>query len=293
MPDKRLRRSVLLIGKCRESFSRNALLQAFNELGGTDSDLALISDADEVPRAAAMAHVRQHTVGRVATSLGAIHHFKYTVRCERGWRLNSPGATWLKGPIAVEGRFLREMGAQSIRTIQGCLEVGVVGRCRAIRRDALANASWHLSSMSGGVGGALRKMHDNAEHSLYARQNSSLFLAETVRLSTLDPTTLRYRDAVAHILGVHPVDGLHAGARSRSSLPTWREGQQQGSQKLRAHSLGPPACTALPRCAACIGGCFPSQAVPPLPRLGRGRHSRAIGERSVYPFRQCSAGGPH
>mgnify|MGYP000912611035 CR=1 FL=1 len=33
---------------CRESFARNALLQAFDELGGHDDDVIFISDADEI-----------------------------------------------------------------------------------------------------------------------------------------------------------------------------------------------------------------------------------------------------
>ena len=58
--DARLRkRAGLTIAKCRESFGRNALTQAFFELGGTKDDIAMISDADEMPRAAAIENVRQ------------------------------------------------------------------------------------------------------------------------------------------------------------------------------------------------------------------------------------------
>ena len=180
--DDRMRRKPgLLNAKCRESFGRNGLVQAFNELGGTDDDIALISDADEMPRAAALQLVRTLTVGRTATSLGAIHHFKYTLRCERGWRPLNPGATWLKGPMATTGRYLRASGAQTIRTPDGCVAVGVVPKCVAnLHRAAIANASWHMSSLSGGVEGVVRKMKDNAANVLYD-QNESLFFTSTVR----------------------------------------------------------------------------------------------------------------
>lgn len=180
--DDRMRKKPgLLNAKCRESFGRNGLVQAFNELGGTDDDIALISDADEIPRAAAMSMVRRLTIGRVATSLGAVHHFKYTVRCERGWRSMNPGSTWLKGPIATTGRYLRAAGAQSIRTPDGCVEVGIVPKCYGhLNRAAIANASWHLSSLSGGVDGVVRKMKDNAANVLYDK-NQTLFLTSTVQ----------------------------------------------------------------------------------------------------------------
>ena len=175
------KRPGLLEAKCRESFGRNGLVQAFNDLGGTDSDIALISDADEVPRAEAMQMVRQLTVGRMAVSLGAVHHFKYTMRCERGWRHRAPGATWLKGPIAATGSYLRAAGAQSIRTPDGCVEVGAVPHCYTNHtRIAIANASWHMSSVSGGIDGVIRKMRDNAANHLYDR-NQTLFKDATVR----------------------------------------------------------------------------------------------------------------
>ena len=92
------------------------LTQAFVELGGAPNDIVMISDADEMPRAAAMDVLRTMVQpgGRTAFHLGAIHHFKYTLRCERGWRAGHPGATWLKGPTSVNGAFLRERLARSL-----------------------------------------------------------------------------------------------------------------------------------------------------------------------------------
>jgi len=182
--DARLRkRAGLVHSKCRESFGRNALTQAFVELGGQADDIVMISDADEMPRAAAMDALRQMAPpgSRTCISLGAVHHFKYTVRCERSWRPGHPGATWLKGPTAVTGAFLLESGAQSVRTMDGCVEAGYgPAKCVGpLKRAALANASWHMSSISGGVGGVVRKMNDNAANVLYDG-NRTLFLTSTV-----------------------------------------------------------------------------------------------------------------
>lgn len=182
--DNRLRkRAGLVKSKCRESFGRNALTQAFNELGGAPEDVVMISDADEMPRAAALDALRRMAPPRSETCvhLGAVHHFKYTVRCERGWRAGHPGATWLKGPTAATGALLRKVGAQSVRTMDGCIEAGYgPARCVGpLRRAALANASWHMSSMSGGVTGVVRKMEDNAANALYDG-NRTLFLTSTV-----------------------------------------------------------------------------------------------------------------
>ena len=182
--DNRLRkRAGLVNSKCRESFGRNGLTQAFVELGGAARDIVMISDADEMPRAEAMDLLRKMTPpgSHTCVHLGAVHHFKYTLRCERGWRAGSPGATWLKGPTAVTGAFLRETGAQSVRTLDGCIEAGYgPGKCHGpLKRAAIANASWHMSSMSGGVEGVVRKMKDNAANALYDR-NLTLFLKSTV-----------------------------------------------------------------------------------------------------------------
>ena len=185
-------RHGMMQAKCQESFGRNALLAAFRAYGGQPNDVALISDADEIPRAAAMPKVVSMATRagrkRWPVSLGAVHHFKYSVGCERGWRKVHPGATWLKGPTATTGAFLSELGAQPVRTMDGCVEVaspGVTARCEIpTRRQAIANASWHLSSVSGGLHGTLRKMNDNAANVLY--RLPSLFHPNHVLSRALD-----------------------------------------------------------------------------------------------------------
>ena len=195
------------VNRCRESFSRNALGQVFEEMGGRDEDWALLSDADEIPRAAALkvlrtmmsnysstpsrcwlrpppaddrsgarseAYTRRQILHRLPTvSLGAIHHFKYTVGCERPWREGRAGATWLKGPVAVPGLLLKAVGAQAARTIDGCYWSGWRNSCRDVKRKAIANASWHMSSMSGGIKGHLQKMRENSAHALYTNDSET------------------------------------------------------------------------------------------------------------------------
>ena len=66
-----------------------------------------------------------------------------------------------------------------------CTSAGGHAKCiGGLKRVAIANASWHLSSMSGGVEGVIRKMTDNAANALYDR-NRTLFLQSTVKARAL------------------------------------------------------------------------------------------------------------
>ena len=68
---------------------------------------------------------------------------------------------WIKGPVAVTGRTLAHYGAQAVRTSDGCVTINVPGHrylCAPPRRWYVPNASWHLSSMSGGIGGHVTKI---------------------------------------------------------------------------------------------------------------------------------------
>ena len=87
---------------------------------------------------------------------------------------------WVKGPVAVTGATLRRFGAQAVRTHEGCVDSipGVELGCEPIARWCVLaslriitieapsafdrryapNASWHLSSLSGGVRGHLSKL---------------------------------------------------------------------------------------------------------------------------------------
>lgn len=126
---------------CRESYARNALGEAFVRFGGRPSDLALISDADEVPRAAAIQIIKKHyttalSLPATVLRLGAVHNFIFGLSCET-LKYGRAGRRWIKGPIVVTGADLLRYGAQFLRTSSGCVPVGFNARgswptrCRA------------------------------------------------------------------------------------------------------------------------------------------------------------------
>jgi hypothetical protein len=146
---------------CRETYARLWLHAAFAQVGGRDEDIALISDADEIPRGGALGALLQSACvppDGVALSLAARHIYHYDLRCE-----SFPQAAhgWIKGPVAVTGRTLREMGAQVVRTTDGCVSIPRTKlSCRGPPRWYTPNASWHLSSLSGGAAGHIAKIHE-------------------------------------------------------------------------------------------------------------------------------------
>lgn len=198
LKNRRKRTGKNWAARCRESYSRNELGRFYDELGGGSDDWAMISDADEVPRAKAVSLLRKTIIAKTkpvdsvfypgwmqnrswsgirirlinllpVVSFGAIHHFKYTLGCERRWI--RPGATWLKGPVAIHGSLLRYTGTQAARTLDGCFWAGYRHSCGpALVHRVFANASWHMSSLSGGVLGHLRKMRDNAATAYYTAE---------------------------------------------------------------------------------------------------------------------------
>lgn len=111
-------------------------------------------------------------------ALTSIHHFKYTLRCEE----RPPYAQWTLGPKLLVGRLLRAIGSQAARDIRSpfCVAVGYHASCSrgldGSGRPAatLQNASWHLSSMSGGVVGHAYKMEANSDRVLHRHDLSTL-----------------------------------------------------------------------------------------------------------------------
>jgi hypothetical protein len=156
---------------CRQSFARNALFEAFQRLGGGDDDVALISDADELPRAPALQQLRARLrgddevdLGPGVWSLAAPRTFHYSFHCE-------DPSEWVLGPRAVLGSVLRMYGAQAVRLGNRylCWPSGYHASCperrrppHRVRYQTISNGSWHLSSVSGGVRGHLRKVRDNS-----------------------------------------------------------------------------------------------------------------------------------
>ena len=118
----------------------------FKAAGGTASDWALISDADEIADASAVAELKRSdplsTNGVLI--LGARHHFKYTIRCDET-------GTFTRGPIAVSGKVLHELGAQRARDggRRSCLPVGHRGSCGRVSRKTRPASSWQFSNFGG------------------------------------------------------------------------------------------------------------------------------------------------
>jgi hypothetical protein len=131
---------------CLQSAARNMLGLLFTAAGGTASDWALISDADEIADASSVAALRR--TDPLASSgvliLEYRHHFKYTLRCEET-------QTITRGPIAVSGRVLRKLGAQRARDggSRSCLPVGHLGSCGRVRRKTQPSTSWQFSNFGG------------------------------------------------------------------------------------------------------------------------------------------------
>ena len=160
---------------CYQSYARNALGEAFVRFGGRPSDLALISDADEVPRASAIQAIRKNyittgTLPATVVRLGAVHNLIFGLSCER-IEYGGAGQRWAKGPIVVTGADLLRHGAQFLRTTSGCMPVGFNAYCTCkgrpnahtctykdrLKETTVGNASWHLSSV-GGVSTVQRKI---------------------------------------------------------------------------------------------------------------------------------------
>ena len=143
---------------CIQSAVRNMLGLLFTAAGGTDSDWAMISDADEIADASSVAALRRSDplMSGGVLVYGYRHHFKYTVRCEE---VN----TITRGPIAVSGRVLRKLGAQRARDggSRSCLPVGHHGSCGRVRRRVEPSSSWQFSNF-GGLSNLKYKLQTNS-----------------------------------------------------------------------------------------------------------------------------------
>jgi len=144
---------------CIQSAVRNMLGLLFTAAGGTDSDWALISDADEIADASSVAALRR--TDPLASRSGVLifgcrHHFKYTLRCEET-------NTITRGPIAVSGRVLRKLGAQRARDggARSCLPVGHWGSCGRVKRKIQSASSWQFSNF-GGLSSLKYKLQTNS-----------------------------------------------------------------------------------------------------------------------------------
>lgn len=78
---------------------------------------------------------------------------------------------WMTGPRAMTGRVLRAFGSQAVRMPAPgfCWPVGYAASCGGrslkltnVTYHKVRRASWHLSSMSGGIRGHITKMRSNS-----------------------------------------------------------------------------------------------------------------------------------
>ena len=198
---------------CRESFARNALLQAFDELGGHDDDVIFISDADEIPRASAVDSLRIKILARqpVLHQLTSIHHFKYSLHCEER-------SAWQKGPVAIDAWRAREIGSNAVRLSKppNCVASGYRSSCGKphIAWHRVANASWHMSSLSGGIEGHIFKLRSNSE--------------TIVSNNLLDEEHVRWRMARCH-------DHLGRDKNQRRNSQSWYSITRWGTAQLPSY----------------------------------------------------------
>jgi len=172
-PPLKAARSSSKLPWCIQSAVRNMLGVYFTAAGGTDSDWALVSDADEIAHASAVAALRRTDplANKGVLVLGYRHHFKYTLRC-------AETGTMTRGPIAISGLLLRELGAQRARDggKRSCLPVGPSGSCGRVARRTWPDTSWQFSNF-GGLASLKFKLRTNS----FAAKASMLDDAEVLR----------------------------------------------------------------------------------------------------------------
>ena len=145
-PPLKMARSSAKLPWCIQSAVRNMLGVLFRQAGGTDADWALISDADEIASGSYVETLRRLNPlsTRSVLVLNSIHHYKYTLRCDEA-------GTFTRGPIALSGRMLRELGAQRARDggRRSCVPVGHRGSCGKVVRRSVPRSSWQFSNFGG------------------------------------------------------------------------------------------------------------------------------------------------
>ena len=260
---------------CRQIIARNFLGRAFHELGGTDDDWAIVSDADEIPTPEALQRIRDlpagsEVVGPNAThvvALKPIHNFKFGVHCEE-----KAGHT--TGSTVASGGLLRRTGAQAMRRAVGSackVGKGFWASCQARPTLNWEHSCWHFSSISGGADGFIEKARSNSQPDMLltgrlvkhhiSSTDSPAYMAETyerareeVACMDLAPSTNNESSngpiVFANVLKTTTLrDLIHRGGLSRrrtpwnsSHLPTYpdvpRVVELSFAQGLLQHWLG-------------------------------------------------------
>lgn len=133
----------------REYHQRNALLAGLDD--ARPDDFVLLSDVDEIPRAASVKDATEHPYSRPAVHCFEQKMFKYFINLQHE-------DSWSRtGPRLCRRRFLRSM--QALRSVRSPASDPIksmlrwLSACnqmrRPIRRILHADAGWHFSSVGG------------------------------------------------------------------------------------------------------------------------------------------------
>jgi hypothetical protein len=179
-----------------ENMQRDTILDAFLEAGGSDSDIIIVADVDEIMNKACFNHMTQNfnlaeTI--VHWVIPTTSNFKYTFNCHTE---NS----WWK-PAITSGRVAKLIGTQNVR------ESDVGGGCCDRERFKCSPATesgvsrvyvepeekcgWQLSTF-GGLELALRKVRDNADGLWVDHDNADSDLLSAVKACRYEVDSSRY-----------------------------------------------------------------------------------------------------
>lgn len=113
-------------GWARENFQRNALMPYVQELAGPN-DLVILSDCDEIPRAAVIEYFRYTTPGSICKL--NLDFFYYNV--------NSYVGPWAHSTIGTLAQYRAAGGLQAAR--------GILDKPTAAKYPIIPDAGWHFS----------------------------------------------------------------------------------------------------------------------------------------------------
>jgi hypothetical protein len=125
-----------------ESRQRDAIGEALEPLRLVGRDLVLVSDVDEIPRADAVASLRDR-LGRSPFAVFVQRHYHRYVN--HAWPTGDP-PRWL-GSVACRARTLRRIGAHRVR--RGGNRAGVLLEATDPRWSYVLDGGWHLTWMGG------------------------------------------------------------------------------------------------------------------------------------------------
>lgn len=133
----------------REYHQRNALLGGIGD--AAPDDLVMLSDVDEIPRAAAVTEAARSSEPGAVVHCFELEMFRYYINLQEG-------EPWVRSsPRTVRRRYLRSFQAlrgvkppttNPLRSLQRWV-AGSIGLGTPIRRKLLRDAGWHFTSLGG------------------------------------------------------------------------------------------------------------------------------------------------